>query len=80
VIERAAGDSYEIAVDLDNGVVSDDLGFSARFTADPYGRELLLRGSTRSAARCSKSRASPRTSGATHEDISHRLCLATASD
>jgi len=44
LIERAAGDSYEIAVDLEQCVVSDDLGFSARFTADPYGRELLLRG------------------------------------
>ena len=44
VIQRAAGGSYEIAVDLERCVVSDDLGFSARFTADPYGRELLLRG------------------------------------
>jgi 3-isopropylmalate/(R)-2-methylmalate dehydratase small subunit len=25
-------------------VLSDDRGFSARFTADAYGRELLLRG------------------------------------
>jgi len=41
---RAADGSYEIAVDLEQGAVSDTLGFSARFTADPYGRELLLRG------------------------------------
>ena len=44
LLQRAAGGSYEIAVDLEQGVVSDTLGFSARFTADPYGRELLLRG------------------------------------
>src|SRR5258706_16343783 len=44
LIERAAGDSYEFAGDLEQCVVSDDLGFSERFTADPYGRELLLRG------------------------------------
>jgi 3-isopropylmalate/(R)-2-methylmalate dehydratase small subunit len=35
---------YELVVDLEKQVVSDDRGFSARFTADPYGRELLLRG------------------------------------
>jgi 3-isopropylmalate/(R)-2-methylmalate dehydratase small subunit len=44
LIERAAGGAYEIAVDLEQCVVSDDLGFSARFTADAYGRELLLKG------------------------------------
>ncbi len=44
LIQRAAGGSYEIAVDLEQCVVSDDHGFSARFTADPYGRELLLKG------------------------------------
>ncbi len=44
LIERAAGGSYEIAVDLEQCVVSDDRGFSARFTADAYGRELLLKG------------------------------------
>ena len=44
LIGRAAGGSYEIAVDLEQCVVSDDRGFSARFTPDAYGRELLLRG------------------------------------
>jgi len=31
-------------VDLEQQVISDDRGFSARFSAEPYGRELLLRG------------------------------------
>jgi len=44
LIQSAAGGSYEIAVDLEQCVVSDDRGFSARFSPDPYGRELLLRG------------------------------------
>ena len=44
LIQRAAAGSYEIAVDLEQCVISDDLGFSARFTADGYGRELLLKG------------------------------------
>jgi 3-isopropylmalate/(R)-2-methylmalate dehydratase small subunit len=44
LIERAGSGSYEIDVDLEQGSVSDTLGFSAHFTADPYGRELLLRG------------------------------------
>ena len=44
LIERAAAGSYEIALDLEQSTVTDDRGFSARFTADPYGRELLLRG------------------------------------
>ena len=44
LIQRAAGGSYEIALDLEQCVVSDDRGFSARFNPDLYGRELLLRG------------------------------------
>ena len=44
LIRNAEGGSYEIVVDLEQQVVSDDRGFSARFTADPYGRELLLLG------------------------------------
>jgi 3-isopropylmalate/(R)-2-methylmalate dehydratase small subunit len=44
LLQRAASGSYEIAVDLEQCVLSDDRGFSARFTADAYGRELLLRG------------------------------------
>ena len=44
LIQRAASGSYEIAVDLEQCVLSDDRGFSAHFAADAYGRELLLRG------------------------------------
>jgi len=44
LIQRAAGGSYELAVDLEQGIVSDDRGFSAQFSPDPYGRELLLQG------------------------------------
>jgi 3-isopropylmalate/(R)-2-methylmalate dehydratase small subunit len=44
LIQRAAAASYEVAVDLEQCVVSDDHGFSTPFTADPYGRELLLKG------------------------------------
>jgi 3-isopropylmalate/(R)-2-methylmalate dehydratase small subunit len=39
-----AGGTYEVVVDLKQLVVSDDQGFSMSFAADPYGRELLLRG------------------------------------
>lgn len=39
-----AGHGYEIVVDLGELRVSDDGGFAARFTLDPYRRELLLRG------------------------------------
>lgn len=39
-----AGSTYEIMVDLEARSVSDDSGFAARFNADAYGRELLLRG------------------------------------
>jgi len=41
---NSAGDQYELVVDLEQQVVTDDRGFEAWFTADPYGRELLLRG------------------------------------
>src|SRR5216110_1042020 len=44
LIQRAAGGSSEFAVDLEECVVSDDAGFSAHFSPDPYGRELLLHG------------------------------------
>jgi 3-isopropylmalate/(R)-2-methylmalate dehydratase small subunit len=44
LMQRASSGSYEIAVDLEQCALSDDRGFSARFTADAYGRELLLRG------------------------------------
>src|SRR3989475_1359757 len=39
-----AGSTYEVVVDLEKLVVSDDDGFSPPFRADPYGRELLLSG------------------------------------
>ena len=44
LIQRAAGGSCELAVDLEECVVTDDRGFSAHFSPDPYGRELLLKG------------------------------------
>jgi 3-isopropylmalate/(R)-2-methylmalate dehydratase small subunit len=44
LLGRAAGGSYEIDVDLEQCSVSDDRGYSTRFSPDPYGRELLLRG------------------------------------
>lgn len=44
LIRRAADGSYELLVDLEGQVVSDERGFSSRFNADPYGRQLLLRG------------------------------------
>ncbi|HWC75285.1 MAG TPA: 3-isopropylmalate dehydratase small subunit [Gemmatimonadales bacterium] len=44
LIRNAASGSYEVVVDLQAQLVSDDQGFSASFTADPYGRELMLRG------------------------------------
>jgi 3-isopropylmalate/(R)-2-methylmalate dehydratase small subunit len=44
LIRSTEGGLHEIVVDLERSTVSDDQGFSARFTADPYGRELLLRG------------------------------------
>ena len=44
LIQRAIGGSYELAVDLEECAVSDARGFSAHFSPDPYGRELLLRG------------------------------------
>ena len=44
LLGRAAGGSYEIDVDLEQCRVSDDRGYSTRFSPDPYGSELLLRG------------------------------------
>jgi 3-isopropylmalate/(R)-2-methylmalate dehydratase small subunit len=44
LIRSSEGGRYDIVVDLEKQVVTDDRGFSARFAADPYGRELLLRG------------------------------------
>jgi 3-isopropylmalate/(R)-2-methylmalate dehydratase small subunit len=44
LIRSTEGGVYEVVVDLEQQVISDDRGFSARFSAEPYGRELLLRG------------------------------------
>jgi len=44
LIRSSEGGMREIVVDLETQVVQDDGGFFARFRADPYGRELLLRG------------------------------------
>src|SRR6266404_6298725 len=38
------GGQHEIVVDLERQLISETRGFSASFTADAYGRELLLRG------------------------------------
>jgi len=44
LVRSSEGGLREIEVDLERQTVQDDRGFSARFSADPYGRELLLRG------------------------------------
>ena len=44
LIRSSEGGVREIVVDLEQQLVEDDRGFSTRFSADPYGRELLLRG------------------------------------
>jgi 3-isopropylmalate/(R)-2-methylmalate dehydratase small subunit len=44
LIRSSEGGLHDIVVDLEKQVVTDDRGFTARFSADPYGRELLLRG------------------------------------
>jgi 3-isopropylmalate/(R)-2-methylmalate dehydratase small subunit len=44
LIRSTEGGLNEIVVDLERQLISDDRGFSAGFTADAYGRELLLRG------------------------------------
>lgn len=44
LIRRAGNGSYELQVDLEGQIVSDERGFSAPFHADAYGRQLLLKG------------------------------------
>jgi 3-isopropylmalate/(R)-2-methylmalate dehydratase small subunit len=44
LIRSSEGGLHEIVVDLEQQVVTDDRTFSARFRADAYGRELLLKG------------------------------------
>jgi 3-isopropylmalate/(R)-2-methylmalate dehydratase small subunit len=46
LLRRASASShgYSLTVDLVDNSVSNDAGFRARFTMDPYRREMLLRG------------------------------------
>jgi 3-isopropylmalate/(R)-2-methylmalate dehydratase small subunit len=44
LIRSTGSGQYELVIDLEQQVVSDDRSFTARFVADPYGRELLLLG------------------------------------
>ena len=44
LIRNAASGSYQLVVDLQEQRVSDDYGFAVLFSADSYGRQLLLRG------------------------------------
>ena len=44
LFRNAASGTYELMVDLQQQIVSDGHGFSAAFSADSYGRQLLLRG------------------------------------
>ena len=44
LIRSTEGGIHELVIDLEKQLITDDHGFRARFTADPYGRELLLRG------------------------------------
>ncbi|HEV8400869.1 MAG TPA: 3-isopropylmalate dehydratase small subunit [Gemmatimonadales bacterium] len=41
---RGGGGDYRLTVDLEAQRVTDDAGFSASFTMEPYRREMLLRG------------------------------------
>jgi 3-isopropylmalate/(R)-2-methylmalate dehydratase small subunit len=44
LIRSTANGLHEVMIDLEQQVITDDQGFQARFSTDPYGRELLLRG------------------------------------
>ena len=44
LIRSTEGGLQEVVIDLEQQLITDDRGFTARFAADPYGRELLLRG------------------------------------
>jgi 3-isopropylmalate/(R)-2-methylmalate dehydratase small subunit len=44
LIRSTANGLHEVVIDLEQQVITDDQGFHARFSTDPYGRELLLRG------------------------------------
>ncbi|OIJ10601.1 3-isopropylmalate dehydratase small subunit [Anaerobacillus alkalilacustris] len=44
LLTKADKDVYELTVDLKEQTVSDDQGFSAKFTIDPYWKEMLMNG------------------------------------
>ncbi len=44
LIRSTEGGIHDLVFDLKKQLIPDDRGFKAKFTADPYGRELLLRG------------------------------------
>jgi 3-isopropylmalate/(R)-2-methylmalate dehydratase small subunit len=44
LIRSTEGGIHELVIDLEQQLITDDRGFKAPFSADPYGRELLLRG------------------------------------
>jgi len=44
LIRSTEGGIHELVIDLEKQLITDDRGYKARFRADPYGRELLLRG------------------------------------
>ena len=44
LIRSTEGGLHELVIDLEQQLITDDRGFKAQFRADPYGRELLLRG------------------------------------
>jgi len=44
LIRSTEGGIHELTIDLEKQLITDDRGFKAGFSADPYGRELLLRG------------------------------------
>ena len=44
LIRSTEGGIHELVIDLEHQMITDDRGFKVQFRADPYGRELLLRG------------------------------------
>jgi 3-isopropylmalate/(R)-2-methylmalate dehydratase small subunit len=44
IIHKAEGENYQLSVDLEKQVVSDNTGFKAAFSIDAYRKEMLLNG------------------------------------
>ena len=44
LIRSTEGGIHELVIALEHQLITDDRGFKVEFRADPYGRELLLRG------------------------------------